>query len=90
VTAERKRAADIHAACQMVGKADKAVAFIADGKSLSEVVAALQADRRAANPPDVNARHSASDTSRELPKPDLNASEIYSTRAKARSQRAAV
>lgn len=57
VTAERKRAADIHAACQMVGKADKAVAFISEGKSLSEVVTALQAERANASDKDVNARH---------------------------------
>jgi ATP-dependent protease ClpP protease subunit len=59
VKAERQRAADIHAACQMVGKADKATAFISEGKTLSEVVAALQSER-AANPnTDVNTRHVA-------------------------------
>lgn len=56
VAQERKRAADIQAACQMVGKPDKATAFIAEGKSLSEVVAGLQADR---SPADVSARHDA-------------------------------
>lgn len=60
VTAERKRAADIHAACQMVGKADKAVAFISEGKSLSEVVTALQSERATASDKDVNARHNNS------------------------------
>lgn len=57
VADERKRAADIHAACSMVGKSDKATAFISEGKTLSEVVAALQADR--AKPgTDISARHS--------------------------------
>lgn len=45
VAAERKRAADITAACQLAGKPEKASAFIAEGKSLSDVVAALQAER---------------------------------------------
>lgn len=67
VTAERKRAADIHAACQMVGKADKAVAFISEGKSLSDVVAALQADR-ATTDKDVNARHTKTDSPATLDK----------------------
>lgn len=42
---EQKRSADIVAACALVGKADKATAFISEGKSLSEVVASLQSDR---------------------------------------------
>jgi ATP-dependent protease ClpP protease subunit len=56
VKAERQRAADIHAACQMVGKSDKATAFIAEGKTLSEVVAALQAERATASN-DTNTRN---------------------------------
>ncbi|MBY5849663.1 hypothetical protein HFN51_03700 [Rhizobium leguminosarum] len=49
VDAERKRAGDILAACKLVGKPDKAAEFIAGGKSLSEVVASLQADRASAS-----------------------------------------
>jgi ATP-dependent protease ClpP protease subunit len=57
VAADRQRSADIHAACQMVGKPEKAVAFIAEGKSLSEVVAALQGERASGKDKDVNAHH---------------------------------
>lgn len=39
--AERQRAADIVAACNLRGKADMAGKYIAEGKSLSEVLAAL-------------------------------------------------
>lgn len=89
VAAERKRAADILAACQMVGKADKATAFIAENKSLSEVVAALQADRSAAA--DVSARNNgAPGDKKDLPKAELNAGNIYAGRAKARAQRVPV
>jgi hypothetical protein len=42
VTAERQRAADIHAACQMAGRPNKAAAFVAEGKTLSQVLATLQ------------------------------------------------
>jgi ATP-dependent protease ClpP protease subunit len=45
VKVERQRAADIHAACQLVGKPEKSSAFISEGKTLSEVVTALQSDR---------------------------------------------
>lgn len=45
--AERQRAADILAACTLVGKADKAVEFVASDKSLSDVVRALQTERAA-------------------------------------------
>ncbi|WP_338827632.1 head maturation protease, ClpP-related [Bradyrhizobium sp. 27S5] len=45
VTAERQRAADIHAACQMVGRSDRATVFIAEGKSLRDVTAILQTER---------------------------------------------
>lgn len=43
----RKENAEIAAVCAMQGKGDKAAAFIAEGKSLSDVIAALQADRAA-------------------------------------------
>jgi hypothetical protein len=45
VDAETKRAADIVAACKLAGQSDKAAGFITDRKSLSEVVALLQAGR---------------------------------------------
>lgn len=61
VKAERKRAADIHAACQMAGKAEKASAFIDEGKSLSEVVTALQAERATASKDDTSTHHGSKD-----------------------------
>lgn len=57
VTDERTRTADILAACALVGKSDKALAFITAGKSLRDVVAALQTERTTAAP-EVSARHS--------------------------------
>jgi ATP-dependent Clp protease protease subunit len=46
VTADvQKRTADIVAVCTMQGKADRASAFIAEGKSLSDVVAVLQKEK---------------------------------------------
>lgn len=46
VTADvTKRNADIAAACAIAGKPDKATAFITEGKSLSDVLAALKADK---------------------------------------------
>ncbi|TCN30330.1 hypothetical protein [Sinorhizobium americanum] len=45
VEAERKRAGDILAACKMVGKTERAAAFITEGKSLAEVVGVLQSER---------------------------------------------
>lgn len=42
---EVKRSSDIVAACSIAGKPTMAAAFIADGKSLSDVVASLQADK---------------------------------------------
>lgn len=68
VKAERQRAADIHAACQMVGKVEKATAFITEGKSLSEVVTALQTERAAATTQDVNTRHTLTDKPTSLDK----------------------
>lgn len=57
--AERQRAADITAACQLAGKPDKAAAFISEGKSLSDVVAVLQSERAKApaGGSEVSARH---------------------------------
>lgn len=52
----RKEMGDIAAACAIAGKAGKAADFIAAGKSLSEVLAALAAERPAAA--EINARHS--------------------------------
>ena len=60
----RQEARDIMAACKLAGKIDKADGFIAEGKSLSDVVAALQADRPATE--EISARHN--------PKPDQPAS----------------
>lgn len=45
--AEQKRMADITAACNLAGQSGKAATFIAEGKSLSDVVAALQEGRTA-------------------------------------------
>lgn len=42
---EQKRHADITAACALAGKPEKAAAFVAEGKSLSDVVAELQTER---------------------------------------------
>lgn len=44
---EVKRSSDIVAACSIAGKPDKAASFIAEAKSLSDVVAALQAEKAA-------------------------------------------
>jgi hypothetical protein len=57
VKVERQRAADIHAACQMAGKPDKATAFISEGKSVSEVLTALQTERATASKDEVSTRH---------------------------------
>ncbi|MDK1386366.1 hypothetical protein QN224_13200 [Sinorhizobium sp. 8-89] len=43
--AERKRTTDIIGACKVAGKIDRAAAFIAEGKSLSQVVDVLQNER---------------------------------------------
>lgn len=48
---EQKRMADITAACNLAGQPAKAATFIAEGKSLSEVVAALQAGRASGQKP---------------------------------------
>lgn len=53
---ETKRAADIVAACQIAGKADKAVAFITAGTSLSEVVKKLGAEK-ASDDKELHAHH---------------------------------
>jgi hypothetical protein len=45
---EQKRTADITAACNLAGQPSKAAQFIADGKSLSDVVSALQEGRTTA------------------------------------------
>ena len=45
---EGKRLTEISAACTQAGKPDKAMAFFSEGKSLSDVVAALETDRLAA------------------------------------------
>lgn len=56
--AERKRAADITAACALAKAPDKAAAFIAEGKSLSEIVNVLQNARAdASDSQQTNARH---------------------------------
>lgn len=52
--AERKRSSDIIGACKMAGKIDKAAGFIAEGKSLSEVVGALQTERAAGSEQNVS------------------------------------
>lgn len=44
-TEEQKRFTDITAACTLVGKPEKAAVFLAENKSLSEVVDALQKER---------------------------------------------
>lgn len=44
-TEEQKRCSDITAACSMAGKPSKATAFIAENKTVSEVIAALAADK---------------------------------------------
>lgn len=49
VKAERQRAADILAACTLAGKVDKAAAFLASDKSVSQVVQELTAERAAAS-----------------------------------------
>jgi ATP-dependent Clp endopeptidase proteolytic subunit ClpP len=54
-----KRNADIAAACAIAGKADKAVAFIAEGKSLSEVLAALKPAATEQTGDELNARNLA-------------------------------
>lgn len=59
VAEERKRASDITAACALAKKPSKAAAFIADGKTLAEVVAALGSDTSAEDEPETNARHNA-------------------------------
>lgn len=48
--AERKRSADITAACELAGMPKKATAYINSDKSLSEVVVELQADRAKTKP----------------------------------------
>ncbi|WP_018516474.1 hypothetical protein [Rhizobium leguminosarum] len=58
--AERKRSADIMAACAMAGKIDKASGFITSGKSLSEVVGVLQSER--ANDSDKNQTNAGNPT----------------------------
>lgn len=45
VAEERRRSADIMSACNLVGRHDLAAGFIAQGKSLGEVVAALHEQR---------------------------------------------
>lgn len=57
--AERKRSSDIISACKMAGKVDKAAAFIAEGKSLSEVVGLLQTERAGAS--EQNLSHTSHD-----------------------------
>lgn len=52
----RKEVSDIIAACNLAGKPDKASEFIANGKSLSDVVAALQTERATATTPEVSPR----------------------------------
>ncbi|UIY25873.1 hypothetical protein LZK76_10775 [Rhizobium leguminosarum] len=83
--AERKRSADIMAACKMVGKIDRAAGFIADGKSLSEVVAALQTERAAASEQSVTKPGHLGRTADSKPIP--TAATIFANRAKARSER---
>lgn len=56
ITDERTRSADIMAACAIAGRPDRAVEFVASGKSVSDVLAALQSERSNAAP-DVSARH---------------------------------
>lgn len=56
---EQKRLADITAACTNAGKPEKAVAFYTEGKSLSDVVAALEAERVAASKPNPQAQPGA-------------------------------
>lgn len=85
VDAERKRAADIMAACKMVGKIDRAAGFIADGKSLSEVVAVLQTERATASDQIVIKPGHAGRTADSKPIP--TAATIYANRAKARAER---
>lgn len=69
VEAERKRGADITAACKLAGMPDKATAFISEGKSLSDVVAALQAER--AKSDEISARNGTGAKPRD---PDVTAS----------------
>ncbi len=52
VAEERRRAADIMAACNLVGRHDLAAGFIAAGKPLGDVVAALQEQRVQGAAPD--------------------------------------
>lgn len=54
--AAAKRESEITAACSIAGKPDKAAEFVASTKTLSEVVAALRAERPATE--EINARHS--------------------------------
>lgn len=58
----RKEMADIAAACAIAGKGAKAPEFIAAGKSLSEVLASLAAERPAE--PEISARHSSANADR--------------------------
>lgn len=83
--AERKRSADIMAACKMVGKIDRAAGFIADGKSLSEVVDVLQTERATASDQNVTKPGHAGRTADSKPIP--TAATIYANRAKARAER---
>lgn len=68
---ERKRAADIVAACQIAGKPEKAVEFVGSEKSLSEVVAALKAEHKPAD--EMTARHSE--------QPEAKASDMWAEAA---------
>lgn len=52
----RAETADVMAACAMVGKPEKAAEFIKAGTPLAQVVSALQAERVAESPPDINSR----------------------------------
>lgn len=49
VDTERKRVADIAAACDLAGRPAAAHGFIKDGKSVEDAVAALKAERQAGN-----------------------------------------
>lgn len=51
---EQQRCSDITAACAMAGKPSKAAKFITDNKSVTDVLAALQADKSA--PENISAR----------------------------------
>ncbi len=55
---ERKRSADITAACELAGLPKKATAYINSDKSLSDVVAELQTERAKSRPSaEVNPHH---------------------------------